>query len=39
MAKIFYGKDCNLDHLKKKTVAIIGYGSKGQAQPLNLKAA
>ena len=37
MAKIFYGKDCNLDHLKKKTVAIIGYGSQGHAHALNLK--
>ena len=26
MAKIYYQHDCNLDYLKKKTVAIIGYG-------------
>ena len=37
MAKIFYAKDCNLDYLKKKTVAIIGYGSQGHAHALNLK--
>ena len=37
MAKIFYAEDCNLDFLKKKTVAIIGYGSQGHAHALNLK--
>ncbi len=37
MAKIFYAKDCNLDLLKGKTVAIIGYGSQGHAHALNLK--
>ena len=37
MAKIYYSEDCNLDHLKKKTVAIIGYGSQGHAHALNLK--
>lgn len=37
MAKIFYAQDCNLDFLKKKTVAIIGYGSQGHAHALNLK--
>jgi ketol-acid reductoisomerase len=37
MAKIYYEKDCNLDTLKNKTVAIIGYGSQGHAHALNLK--
>lgn len=37
MAKIYYEQDCNLDFLKKKTVAIIGYGSQGHAHALNLK--
>lgn len=36
MAKIYYQADCNLDFLKKKTVAIIGYGSQGHAHALNL---
>ena len=36
-AKIFYQQDCNLDLLKGKTIAIIGYGSQGHAHALNLK--
>ncbi|TET60707.1 ketol-acid reductoisomerase, partial [Candidatus Aerophobetes bacterium] len=37
MAKIYYEKDANLEVLKKKTVAIIGYGSQGHAQAQNLR--
>lgn len=37
MAKVYYDKDANLDVLKGKTVAIIGYGSQGGAQGSNLK--
>lgn len=36
MAKMYYESDCNLDLLKGKTVAIIGYGSQGHAHALNL---
>ena len=36
MAKMFYEKDTNLDLLKGKKVAIIGYGSQGHAHALNL---
>ena len=34
--KVYYDKDCNLAVLKKKKVAIIGYGSQGHAHALNL---
>ena len=37
MAKIFYQQDCDLNVLKGKKVAIIGYGSQGHAHALNLK--
>ena len=34
---IFYDQDANLDYLKGKTVAIIGYGSQGHAHAQNLR--
>ena len=34
---MYYDADCNLDVLKGKTVAIIGYGSQGHAHAQNLK--
>lgn len=37
MAKMFYDKDANLELLKGKKVAVIGYGSQGHAHALNLK--
>jgi len=37
MAKMYYDKDCRMDLLKGKTVAIIGYGSQGHAHAQNLK--
>ncbi|RMF27734.1 MAG: ketol-acid reductoisomerase [Cyanobacteria bacterium J083] len=37
MARMYYDADANLDLLKNKTVAIIGYGSQGHAHALNLK--
>jgi len=36
MIKMYYDKDCNLDLLKGKTVAIIGFGSQGHAHAENL---
>ena len=36
MSKMYYEQDGNLDLLKGKTVAIIGYGSQGHAHALNL---
>ena len=37
MAKMYYEKDADLKVLDGKTVAVIGYGSQGHAQALNLK--
>ena len=37
MAKMYYDQDANLDLLKGKTIAIIGYGSQGHAQAQNLR--
>ena len=37
MPRRFYEKDGNLDYLKGRTVAIIGYGSQGHAHALNLR--
>ncbi|MGQ0659095.1 MAG: ketol-acid reductoisomerase [Chromatiales bacterium] len=34
---IYYDKDCDLSLIKKKQVAIIGYGSQGHAHANNLK--
>ena len=35
--KIYYDKDANLDVLRAKQIAIIGYGSQGFAQANNLR--
>ena len=37
MAKMYYDMDANLELLKGKKVAIIGYGSQGHAHALNLR--
>ena len=37
MQRIFYEKDCDIQKLSGKTVAIIGYGSQGHAHALNLQ--
>ena len=36
MVKMFYDKDANLDVLKNKTIAVIGFGSQGSGQSQNL---
>ncbi len=37
MIRVYYDKDANLDHLKDKKIAIMGYGSQGHAHAKNLK--
>jgi len=37
MTRMFYEKDCDLNLLKGKTIAVIGYGSQGHAHALNAK--
>ena len=37
MARMYYEKDCDLNALKGKTIAIVGYGSQGHAHALNLR--
>lgn len=34
---MYYDNSCNLDLLKEKTVAVIGYGSQGHAHAQNLR--
>lgn len=37
MTKLYYDQDADLNLLKGKTIAIMGYGSQGHAHALNLK--
>jgi ketol-acid reductoisomerase len=37
MAELFYDKDADLERLKGRRVAIIGFGSQGHAHALNLR--
>src|SRR5262245_40001640 len=37
MAVIYYDKDTNLDRVRARKVAVIGYGSQGHAHALNLE--
>lgn len=37
MVKMYYDTDANLDCLKGRKVAVLGFGSQGHAQALNLK--
>lgn len=37
MAKIYYDKDANLNLLKRKKIAVIGFGSQGHAHAQNLR--
>ena len=35
--KMFYEKDTDVNLIKKKKIAIFGYGSQGHAHALNLR--
>ena len=35
--KVYYDSDVKTSYLKNKTIAVIGYGSQGRAQALNLR--
>lgn len=37
MAQVYYDKDADLEVLKGKKIAVIGFGSQGHGQALNLK--
>lgn len=37
MVKVYYDADADLDPLRDKTIAVIGYGSQGHAQALNMR--
>lgn len=37
MAKVWYDKDANLKLIRARKVAVLGYGSQGHAQALNLR--
>jgi len=37
MGKIYHDQDVNMDILNGKTVAVLGYGSQGRSQALNMK--
>jgi ketol-acid reductoisomerase len=37
VATVFYEHDANPDALKGKVITILGYGSQGHAQALNLR--
>lgn len=37
MAKLFYDNDADLNRLKQRRIAIIGFGSQGHAHALNLR--
>ena len=35
--KIYYDKDADIQQIRNKKVAVIGYGSQGHAHALNMK--
>ena len=35
--RVYYDRDCDLNLIKTKKIAILGYGSQGHAHALNLR--
>ena len=35
--RVYYDRDADLNLIKGKTVAVVGYGSQGHAHALNLR--
>ena len=35
--RVYYDRDCDLNLIKGKNIAILGYGSQGHAHALNLR--
>ena len=35
--RVYYDRDCDINLIKNKKIAILGYGSQGHAHALNLK--
>ena len=35
--RVYYDRDCDINLIKDKNIAILGYGSQGHAHALNLK--
>ncbi len=35
--RVYYDRDCDMNLIKDKKVAILGYGSQGHAHALNLR--
>ncbi|MEM3134769.1 MAG: ketol-acid reductoisomerase, partial [Candidatus Bathyarchaeia archaeon] len=37
MVKVYFDSDVKIDAIKDKTIAVIGYGSQGRAQAMNMR--
>ena len=37
MANIYYDENANLDLVKDKCIAVLGYGNQGRSQALNMR--
>ena len=35
--RVYYDRDCDINLIKDKNVAVVGYGSQGHAHALNLR--